>query len=146
MAWFRGFRGDDPLWIPGITPASLRKFPADTREIARRIEHICGNPALYSKHGDTDADMQLAKDLCAYSDRLEARMKTFRSFLREHPKHYDMQTVSRRKLLGYIHRATGLAHYSWVADILSGAPQRGAEESFVEASSLRKIYPSRTAL
>jgi hypothetical protein len=138
--WFRGFRSDNPLTVHGMTGASLRKLPKDIREMAQRIESICGNPNLYLTPAGNESALSLAKDLHTYADRLETQIHAFRSFLRKHPRHYDMQTVSRRKLLRYVHMATGHPRYTWVADVLSGAPAVGGEEPIVDASSLRKLY------
>ena len=139
-ARFRGFRQDDPLSVSGISRASLEKLPADIRGVAHEIALVAKNPNLYSAPAEEDYIRSLVEYLQGYADDLEAKIKTFRSFLRRHPRHYDMQSVSRRKLLRYVHKATGRPSYGLVADVLSGAPALGSEEPIVDASSLRKLY------
>jgi len=137
---FRGFRDTDPLFVPGITRTSLKKLPADIRAIAHKIASVRGNPNLFRTPADDDPVITLVLDLERYADGMEAKIKNFRSFMLKHPRHYDMQSGSRCKLLRYVHKTTGQPHYALVADVLSGAPAVGKEEPIVDASSLRKIY------
>jgi hypothetical protein len=137
---FTGFRYDDPLFVPGVTRTSLQKLPADIRAIAQEMASVGGNPNLYSTPADSDYIMGLAEDLQRFANGLEAKIKVFRSFMLKHPRHYDMQSVSRRKLLRYVNKTTGQPRYALVADVLSGAPAVGKEDPIVDASSLRKLY------
>jgi hypothetical protein len=137
---FTGFRYDDPLFVHGVTRTSLQKLPTDIRAIAHEMASVSGNPNLYPTPDDSDYIMGLVEDLQRFSEGLDAKIKHFRSFMLKHPRHYDMQSVSRRKLLRYVHKTTGQPRYALVADILSGAPAVGKEEPIVEASSLRKLY------
>jgi hypothetical protein len=143
-ARFRGFRQDDPLSVSGISRASLEKLPADIRGVAHQVALVAENPNLYSASTEEDYIRSLVEDLKGYADDLEVKIKTFRSFLRRHPRHYDMQSVSRRKLLRYVHKATGRPRYGLVADVLSGAPALVGEETIVDASSLRKLYKRKS--
>lgn len=136
---WRGFRGDDPLCVPGISRKSLEKLPAKVRTVGHEIASVSKNPNLYSTDED-ERIMSLVQDLRRNADGLGMKIKAFRSFLLKHPRHYDMQSVSRCKLLRYVHKTTGQPHYSLVADVLSGAPKVGGEEPIVDVSSLRKVY------
>jgi hypothetical protein len=138
-ARWKGFRENDPLFVPGISRRSLEKQPSVIRTIAHQIASVGANPNLYSTDED-ERIMSLVQDLQRYADGLEMKIKAFRSFLLKHPRHYDMQSVSRRKLLRYVHTTTGEPHYTLVADVLSGAPNVGREEPIVDVSSLRKVY------
>jgi len=144
-AHVRGFRGYDPVLVPGIARSSLEKLPADIQGVANEMTLVARNPNLYSL-AEEDYVRKLVEVLQRYADDLEAKIKTFRSFLRKHPRHYDMQSVTRRELLRYVQKATGRPRYGLVADILSGAPTVGREQLVVDASSLRKLYtnPRRT--
>lgn len=137
---FTGFRQDDPLFVPGLSRQSLAKLPDDIRAIARKVASVGGNPNLYSSPAAYEPVRKLVENLNRFAGDLEKQVRFYRSFLQKHPRYYDMQTVSRRRLLRYVHRSTGQPQYTLVAEVLSGAPKIENEEPFVDASSLRKLY------
>lgn len=140
--WARNIRGFDPLTVSGLGRASLDKLPADIRKFAQKIALLGENPNLDPPPALEQEFRKLPQTLQRYADNLQATIKHFRRFLQRHPRYYDIQVSTRRKLLRYVYKATGQPHYAWVASVLSGAPVVRAAEPVVDSSSLRKIYPN----
>jgi hypothetical protein len=141
--YVRGFRSFDPLFVSGMSRASLAKLPKEIRAIALKLVLIAENPDLDPPPALEQPARELPEALRRYADNLEATIKHFRLFLQKHPRYYDLQTAARRKLLQYVNKSTGHPHHAWVADVLSGTPVVGTDEPVVDSSSLRKIYPTR---
>ena len=139
----RGFRSFDPLFVPGVSRASLAKLPKEIRAMALKLVLIAENPDLDPPPALEVCSRKLPETLRRYADNLEATIKHVRRFLQKHPRYYDLQTDARRKLLQYVNKTTGHPHHAWVADVLSGAPVRNTDEPVVDSSSLRKIHPNR---
>jgi hypothetical protein len=140
--WLRGMRSYDPLWVSSLGRESLKKLPNDIRKIAEKITLVGENPDIDPPLALKQQFSRLPETLRRYADNLQATIDHFRQFLQTHPRHYDLQVSSRRKLLRYVHKTTGRPHYARVASILSAAPVVGTAEPIVDSSSLRKIYPT----
>lgn len=140
--WLRGMRSYDPLSVSGLGRESLKKLPDDIRRIAEKITLVGENPDIDPPPALKQQFSRLPKTLRRYADNLQATIDHFRQFLQTHPRYYNLQVSSRRKLLRYIHKTTGRPHYARVASILSAAPLVGTAEPVVDSSSLRKIYPT----
>jgi transposase len=108
----------DPLAVPGMSRKRIERFPDELRLVACGVEMVNEHPFFGESEGIDQKAKLLARSLRSYADYCQETIRSFRSGMKTNPRHFDMQSIFRRKLLQYVYSSTGDWHYQWVADVL----------------------------